>query len=266
MLHLLIKPTLLCRVSADKSDRKKRRVVERASLDESRCPEDNFNNSGDARGRKMSIMRTQTSVGLAERSPRSLTRTHLHKITNYRQSLEGNPERRIINGYRSGCSTSNSLETTSMVNRSSQSLSVVASDARKILFMVGRGFLRPNLSLCRPDTPHTFINLIIKCIEYEKEQRPEFREQSTAAVASGKSGLFCDLWVGGRILSVLEEVSRRLPRFQRSLSEPQLYRTNLENDDFLYPMSSPKTPINSQYGTTALSGGGTAFPMFSALA
>jgi len=106
----------------------------------------------------------------------------------------------------------------------------------QILFMVGRGFLKPDIVKSRPDTPKAFHKVMEECIQFQKDKRPEFK----------------------KILAVLENMSRRLPKFLRSMSEPQLYRTHLENDDILYPMASPKTPINNHYG-------GAAFPLFSEL-
>jgi len=106
------------------------------------------------------------------------------------------------------------------------------SNKDQILFMVGRGYLRPNLDLCRPDTPKALRSLIEECIRFKRDERPEFK----------------------KVLNVLEDLSRSLPKLQRSVSEPQLYRTHLQTDDFLYPLASPKTPLNSQMG---------AFPLFS---
>ena len=46
----------------------------------------------------------------------------------------------------------------------------------KILFMVGCGFLRPDLSCCRKDTPKTFKQLCIKCCQFKKDDRPLFTQ------------------------------------------------------------------------------------------
>ncbi len=56
------------------------------------------------------------------------------------------------------------------------------------------------------------------------------------------------------MLNTLETISQNLPKLKRSTSEPLLYRTHLQSDDFLYPLASPKTPINVT----------TNFPLFTA--
>ncbi|RWS16960.1 serine/threonine-protein kinase A-Raf-like isoform X1 [Dinothrombium tinctorium] len=102
----------------------------------------------------------------------------------------------------------------------------------QILFMVGRGILRPDLSKCRKETPKAMIRLIEDCILFNREERPLFRQ----------------------ILASLESLSRSLPKVHRSTSEPTLNRTHLHSEDFWAPVcASPKTPINSQF---------TAFPFF----
>jgi pole hole protein len=102
----------------------------------------------------------------------------------------------------------------------------------QILFMVGRGILRPDLSNLRSDTPKALRRLSQDCLKLNREERPLFRQ----------------------ILASLESCVRTLPKIHRSASEPTLNRTQLQSDDFLYMCASPKTPINSQYG---------AFPIFS---
>lgn len=102
----------------------------------------------------------------------------------------------------------------------------------QILFMVGRGFLRPDLNNLRSDTPKALRRLSEDCLKLNREERPLFRQ----------------------ILASLDSSVRSLPKIHRSASEPTLNRTQLQSDDFLYMCASPKTPINSQYG---------AFPIFS---
>ncbi|GMT23378.1 hypothetical protein PFISCL1PPCAC_14675 [Pristionchus fissidentatus] len=69
----------------------------------------------------------------------------------------------------------------------------------QILFMVGMRLLRPDPSNIRTDCPHSLRSLYEKCIEYDRDQRPEFSE----------------------ILDHLGEVS--LPKLTRSTSEPLLF-------------------------------------------
>ncbi|XP_067011182.1 raf homolog serine/threonine-protein kinase Raf [Anabrus simplex] len=102
----------------------------------------------------------------------------------------------------------------------------------QILFMVGRGYLRPDLNNLRSDTPKALRRLTEDCIKMKRDERPLFRQ----------------------ILASLESALRLLPKIHRSASEPTLNRTQLQSDDFLYMCASPKTPINSQFG---------AFPFYS---
>ncbi|XP_074644385.1 serine/threonine-protein kinase A-Raf-like [Tubulanus polymorphus] len=104
----------------------------------------------------------------------------------------------------------------------------------QILFMVGKGFLRPDVQLCRSDSPKAFKRLMQDCIKFLRDERPLFQQ----------------------ILASLENLLRSLPKIHRSASEPTLNRTHPQSDDFdlNYICASPKTPINSQFG---------AFPFFS---
>ena len=96
----------------------------------------------------------------------------------------------------------------------------------QILFMVGRGNLRPDLNKLRSDTPKALRRLTEDCIKFSREERPIFRQ----------------------ILASLEGLSRGLPKITRSASEPNLNRTQLQSDDFVYTCASPKTPVNFQFG------------------
>ena len=44
----------------------------------------------------------------------------------------------------------------------------------QILFMVGKGYLRPDISLARSDTPKAFKRLMQDCIKYNRDERPLF--------------------------------------------------------------------------------------------
>ncbi|XP_043475338.1 raf homolog serine/threonine-protein kinase Raf [Leptopilina heterotoma] len=96
----------------------------------------------------------------------------------------------------------------------------------QILFMVGRGYLRPDLNKLRSDTPKALRRLTEDCIKFSRDERPIFRQ----------------------ILASLEALLRGLPKITRSTSEPNLNRTQLQSDDFLYTCASPKTPVNFQFG------------------
>lgn len=94
----------------------------------------------------------------------------------------------------------------------------------QIIFMVGRGFLRPDMSKIRSDSPHALKRMVEDCIKFQREDRPLFR----------------------LILNMLENMLRTLPKIHRSASEPNLTQTQLQNDDFTYTCASPKTPVNFQ--------------------
>ncbi|XP_055529875.1 raf homolog serine/threonine-protein kinase Raf [Wyeomyia smithii] len=92
----------------------------------------------------------------------------------------------------------------------------------QILFMVGCGKLRPDLTKVRSDCPQALKRCVEDCIKFTREERPLFR----------------------LLLNMLENMLRTLPKFHRSASEPNFTQTQLQNDDFLYLCSSPKTPVN----------------------
>nr|UVJ89029.1 RAF [Paracentrotus lividus] len=95
----------------------------------------------------------------------------------------------------------------------------------QIIWMVGRGYLQPDLSKVRNDTPKALKRLITDCYALNRDERPLFPV----------------------ILASLEMLARQLPKIHRSASEPSsLNRARLHSDDFMY-CPSPKTPIQSQF-------------------
>lgn len=96
----------------------------------------------------------------------------------------------------------------------------------QILFLVGRNELRPDLNKLRSDTPKALRRLTEDCIKHDPDDRPVFRN----------------------ILASLETLLRGLPKINRSTSEPNLGRTQLHSEDFMYTCTSPKTPVNFQFG------------------
>lgn len=46
----------------------------------------------------------------------------------------------------------------------------------QILFMVGSGLLKPNLNNIRRDAPRALRSLLEKSIQFDRNERPEFRE------------------------------------------------------------------------------------------
>jgi pole hole protein len=111
--------------------------------------------------------------------------------------------------------------------------------------MVGLGRFRPDFSLIRPDTPKALQNLMERCIRFNRDDRPEFKQVGR---------ILCKIEIDFQVLHNLETISNNLPKLKRSTSEPLLYRTHLQQDDFLYPLASPRTPINI----------GNNFPLFNA--
>ncbi|XP_064631995.1 serine/threonine-protein kinase B-raf-like isoform X2 [Lineus longissimus] len=109
----------------------------------------------------------------------------------------------------------------------------------QILFMVGKGYLRPDMTLVRKDTPKAFKRLYQDCIKFARDERPLFPQ----------------------VLASLENLVRSLPKIHRSASEPTLNRTHPQSDDMdlSYVCASPKTPINSQYGAFPFFSSGTAY-------
>lgn len=95
----------------------------------------------------------------------------------------------------------------------------------QILFMVGRGFLRPDLTHIRSETPKILQRLTEDCLKFNREERPLFRH----------------------VLASLESSLQSLPKILRSASEPTLNHSYFQSDEFLYMCTSPKTPICSHF-------------------
>ncbi|KFD65897.1 LOW QUALITY PROTEIN: hypothetical protein M514_03946 [Trichuris suis] len=122
----------------------------------------------------------------------------------------------------------------------------------QILFMVGRGFLKPDLNRLRPDVPNALRKLIETCIRFQPSERPEMKKVESIVLANFESRP-CSF-----ILGALESISRSLPKLQRSTSEPQLYRSHFDATDLLYPALSPKTPAVGQRSSAAFPFSSTA--------
>ncbi|KAH9425415.1 hypothetical protein DERP_006023 [Dermatophagoides pteronyssinus] len=82
------------------------------------------------------------------------------------------------------------------------------NNPHQILYMVGRGHLRPDFSKTRDGLPKKFIKLIENCIDYDMQRRPLFN----------------------KILERLDNI--QVPRILRSISTPNL------NEDFVFGKSS----------------------------
>ncbi|XP_065903705.1 serine/threonine-protein kinase A-Raf-like [Dysidea avara] len=92
----------------------------------------------------------------------------------------------------------------------------------QILFMVGCGLLRPTPKTARSDTPKKFKQLCIDCCKVNKEDRPTF----------------------DFILAELEDLSKNLPKFKRSQSEPNLPYSSILTED-LVAFHAPHTPVHA---------------------
>ncbi|XP_048589263.1 serine/threonine-protein kinase A-Raf isoform X2 [Nematostella vectensis] len=105
----------------------------------------------------------------------------------------------------------------------------------QILYMVGRGYLRPDMSKARNDIPKAFNRLCLECIKFNRDERPLFPQ----------------------ILASLEAIHRALPKIQRSTSEPWNIGAKLTSDDVFFGPSVPETPISPfGGGFSFFSGGG----------
>uniref|UniRef100_UPI00358E6335 serine/threonine-protein kinase B-raf-like n=1 Tax=Myxine glutinosa TaxID=7769 RepID=UPI00358E6335 len=94
----------------------------------------------------------------------------------------------------------------------------------QIIFMVGRGYLSPDLSKIRSNCPKAMKRLMVDCMKKKREDRLLFPQ----------------------ILASIDLLARSLPKIHRSASEPSLNRAGFQTEDFsLYTCASPKTPIQA---------------------
>lgn len=94
-----------------------------------------------------------------------------------------------------------------------------------ILWKVGRGMLRPDLSKIRSDCPSDLKRLTEDCIKKDRDERPLFRS----------------------ILTMLETILRAQPRISRSASLPTLQNQLHMMDEIMYNCSTPKTPSFNRF-------------------
>lgn len=114
----------------------------------------------------------------------------------------------------------------------------------QILFMVGRGYLKPDMTLVRPDMMKAFNMLLMECIGFDPNKRPLFNNVSLVIMM--KRILFFST-SPIQILMRIEHIGRSVPKIERSVSEPFLHVQTTE--DFIGGAicPSPKTPINAPY-------------------
>ncbi|XP_062520564.1 serine/threonine-protein kinase A-Raf-like [Corticium candelabrum] len=93
----------------------------------------------------------------------------------------------------------------------------------QLIFMIGRGYLKPDLVNARKDTPKDLRRVFADCVKTKREERPEVRQ----------------------ILAQLESLVHSIPKIQRSTSEPSLNRAYVQSQDMLGSCSSPRSPLGS---------------------
>ncbi|XP_048872075.1 raf-1 proto-oncogene, serine/threonine kinase a isoform X2 [Brienomyrus brachyistius] len=91
----------------------------------------------------------------------------------------------------------------------------------QIIFMVGRGFLSPDLSKLYKNCPKSMKRLVADCIKKLKDERPLFPQ----------------------ILSSIELLQHSLPKINRSASEPSLHRASHTEDINPCTLTSSRLPV-----------------------
>ncbi|XP_044844787.1 serine/threonine-protein kinase A-Raf isoform X1 [Mauremys mutica] len=87
----------------------------------------------------------------------------------------------------------------------------------QILFMVGRGYLSPDMSRVPSTCPKSLKRLMMNCLKFNRDERPLFP----------------------KILATVEQLQRLLPKLERSMSEPSLHRASHPDPRG----SSPPSPL-----------------------
>ncbi|XP_051914477.1 raf-1 proto-oncogene, serine/threonine kinase a isoform X2 [Hippocampus zosterae] len=91
----------------------------------------------------------------------------------------------------------------------------------QIIFMVGRGYLSPDLSKLYKNCPKAMKRLVADCIKKSKEERPLFPQ----------------------ILSSIELLQHALPKINHSASEPSLHRASHTEDINTCTLTSTRLPV-----------------------
>lgn len=124
----------------------------------------------------------------------------------------------------------------------------------QIIFMVGRGYLSPDLSKVRSNCPKAMKRLMADCLKKKREERPLFPQVPSASLPLSPTPTSSFLLhillnlhsIVFQILASIELLARSLPKIHRSASEPSLNRAGFQTEDFsLYACASPKTPIQA---------------------
>uniref|UniRef100_A0A6Q2XQ70 RAF proto-oncogene serine/threonine-protein kinase n=1 Tax=Esox lucius TaxID=8010 RepID=A0A6Q2XQ70_ESOLU len=91
----------------------------------------------------------------------------------------------------------------------------------QIIFMVGRGYLSPDLSKLYKSCPKAMKRLVADCIKKIKDERPLFPQ----------------------ILSSIELLQHSLPKINRSASEPSLHRASHTEDINAFTSTYSRLPV-----------------------
>ncbi|KAI4876679.1 hypothetical protein NFI96_000651 [Prochilodus magdalenae] len=91
----------------------------------------------------------------------------------------------------------------------------------QIIFMVGRGYLSPDLSKLYNNCPKSMKRLIIDCLKFKRDERPLFPQFFNVSVCLCLS---LPPPAPPKILLGIEQVQDLLPKIERSASEPSLHR------------------------------------------
>ncbi|XP_077467510.1 raf-1 proto-oncogene, serine/threonine kinase a isoform X3 [Stigmatopora argus] len=91
----------------------------------------------------------------------------------------------------------------------------------QIIFMVGRGYLSPDLSKLYKNCPKAMKRLVADCIKKSKDERPLFPQ----------------------ILSSIELLQHALPKINHSASEPSLHRASHTEDINVCTLTSTRLPV-----------------------
>ncbi|XP_036415225.1 RAF proto-oncogene serine/threonine-protein kinase [Colossoma macropomum] len=95
------------------------------------------------------------------------------------------------------------------------------ADRDQIIFMVGRGYLSPDLSKLYKNCPKAMKRLVADCIKKSKDDRPLFPQ----------------------ILASVELLQHSLPKINRSASEPSLHRASHTEDINVCTLTSTKLNV-----------------------
>uniref|UniRef100_A0A673ZH75 RAF proto-oncogene serine/threonine-protein kinase n=1 Tax=Salmo trutta TaxID=8032 RepID=A0A673ZH75_SALTR len=91
----------------------------------------------------------------------------------------------------------------------------------QIIFMVGRGYMSPDLSKLYKSCPKAMKRLVADCIKKIKDERPLFPQ----------------------ILSSIELLQHSLPKINRSASEPSLHRASHTEDINIFTSTYSRLPV-----------------------